>query len=104
MSLAKEISRSIELLKKHRNDEIKIISHLDADGISSAAIISKTLDREGIEHKVSITKLNKIADNIDNSELTIFTDLGSGQLPVLREVMEKDYIIIDHHIPQGERT
>ena len=102
MSLAKEISKSIELLKNHKNDEIKIISHLDADGISSGAIISKTLDREGIQNKVSIVKLSRILDAIDNSELTIFTDLGSGQLPRLKKVMEKDYIIIDHHMPQGE--
>jgi len=102
MSLAKEITKAVNLLKKHKNDEIKIISHLDADGISSAGIISKTLDREGIENKVSIVKLNKILEKIDSSELTIFTDLGSGQLPRIKKVMEKDYIVIDHHIPQGE--
>jgi len=102
MSLIKEISKAIELLKKHKNDKIKIISHLDADGISSAGIISKTLGREGIEHEVSIVKLNKILDAVDSSELTIFTDLGSGQLPRLKGAVKKDYIIIDHHIPQGK--
>ncbi|MEA1993366.1 MAG: DHH family phosphoesterase [Euryarchaeota archaeon] len=102
MNLTKEITRAVKLLKKHKNDKVHLISHLDADGISSAGIMSKTLDREAIEHEISIVKLNKIKDTLDDSELTIFTDLGSGQLPMLNKEMKKEYIIMDHHIPQGK--
>ena len=102
MSLAEEIIRAVEVLKTHKNDTVKIISHLDADGISSAGIISKTLDREGIENEVSIITLKEIGETVDDSELTIFTDLGSGQLPSLKQRIAKEYIVIDHHIPQGE--
>ncbi len=102
MGFSKEISRAAELVRKHKNDTAQIISHLDADGISAAGIISTTLDREGIENKVNIIKLKNIVDTANNEELTIFTDLGSGQLPQLNRIMEKDYIVIDHHLPQGE--
>jgi RecJ-like exonuclease len=102
MSLTAEILRAIYLVKAHKNDTVHLVSHLDADGISSAGIISKTLDREGIDHEISIVRLNQLKETVNDAELTIFTDLGSGQLPFLKKLLKKEYIVIDHHIPQGE--
>ena len=84
---------------------IKIITHNDADGMSSAIILSKALRREGILFSLSCIKdLNeKTADEFANeSYKTIFlADLGSGHLSLLKKhYSEKRLFIFDHHIPE----
>lgn len=85
--------------------EVKVISHIDADGITSAAIICKALNRAGIENSVSFVKqldentIHKLADQ--NPELVIFTDMGSGMLEhILSSGLQA--VISDHHRPRGD--
>ena len=68
---AKEIIESAE--------DIKIYSHTDCDGISSGAILSTILDRIGKKHEIEIVNLDVLEDLPIEHELTIFSDLGSGQ-------------------------
>ena len=85
--------------------EVKIVSHIDADGITSAAIICKALNRAGIENSVSFVKqldentIQELADH--NPELVIFTDLGSGMLENIIS-SELQTVISDHHRPRGD--
>jgi single-stranded-DNA-specific exonuclease len=92
-----------EYIKKH--SYALVVSHIDADGLTSAAIIGKAMEREGIEHETSFVKqldaaaLTMIADL--NPELVIFTDLGSGMLDRISS-LKLNAVISDHHQPQGE--
>jgi len=84
-------------------DDIQIISHIDADGITSASIAYKALERADKEVKVKFVKQldeNEIK-RLDPPEnrLIWFTDLGSGQLEDLKGI---DCVITDHHEPQGQ--
>ena len=83
-----------------KDSKIKIISHIDADGISAASILSLALDRLNINHDVHFTSLDGIPSS-HLADLTIFLDMGSGQIDYLMsEHKDKDIIILDHH--QGE--
>lgn len=83
--------------------EVHIVSHIDADGLSSAAIAYQALDRENIEvnyefiKQLEKEKLKEIKSK--DHDLIWFTDLGSGQLEGLKDV---NCVITDHHEPQGE--
>jgi single-stranded-DNA-specific exonuclease len=95
--------KAAELIKKHRHDSIEIVSHMDADGVCSAAIISKALDRLDIKQNVKFVRMlyREIVDELDPANLTIFTDLGSSQLQNLQvKYHNHDVIISDHHEPQ----
>ena len=62
------------------SNDIKVYSHIDCDGICSGAILSTILDRQNKEHEIEFVNLD-VLDNIElTHELTIFSDLGSGQL------------------------
>lgn len=81
------------------NDSIKIYTHIDCDGLCSGAILSQILDRLGKEHEIEWVNLNELEDLKIEHDLTIFSDLGSGQ-PVDKNANENHSIIIlDHHPP-----
>ncbi|KYC49082.1 MAG: DHHA1 domain protein [Candidatus Methanofastidiosum methylothiophilum] len=89
-----------EKILESRDSKIKIISHIDADGISSVAVLSLALDRLSINHDVHFTSLDGIPSS-QLGDLTIFLDMGSGQIDYLMDEHENnDIIILDHH--QGE--
>ena len=86
-------------------DNIHIISHIDADGLTSAAIMCKALERAGKNYSVDFIRqlTNKTLKQISDSAtgLVVFTDLGSG---MLNEITESgiDAVIADHHKPVGD--
>ena len=98
------------ILKSVGEDEtIHIVSHLDADGLSAAGIIGKSLLRlEGtfrlqIERWIDENLVNEIA--AEKHPLTIFTDLGSGYLDLLNKKLSSNRVLIlDHHQPTGEAS
>lgn len=100
------LSSAKDIVGKH--DFIQVYSHYDADGVSSAAIIAKTLMRAGKEFRVTLfTTLNDYnMDVIRNtkSECIIITDLGASYIDQL-DKMDCDIIVLDHHtiISQAER-
>ena len=83
--------------------EITIISHIDADGIASEAILSQAIRRLGIPvRSVFVRQIEPLTmpQVPSDTSLKIFTDLGAGQQNLLfeRGLTEKEVIIIDHHV------
>jgi RecJ-like exonuclease len=76
---------------------------MDADGVCSAAIISKALDRLNVKHYVKFVHMlyQDVVEQLEPADLTIFTDLGSSQIQNIREKFGgNDAIIADHHEPE----
>jgi RecJ-like exonuclease len=92
-----------------RKTTIRIVSHLDADGISAISVVIKALHLDGRNYVASIVpqldraELEKIAKEPYN--IFIFTDLGSGNLSDIEELFkERTVFILDHHKPKKETT
>ncbi len=79
---------------------VKIVTHIDTDGITGGAIASEALARAGIEHEVVFTK--KLDETLlleikrAGTPLVWFVDLGAG---VLHAMHGLDAVITDHHVP-----
>ncbi|MGQ9788678.1 MAG: DHHA1 domain-containing protein [Candidatus Hadarchaeaceae archaeon] len=94
--------KAAELIRKHRHNTVEIISHMDSDGISAAALLSEALDRLAIKHNVRFVRMlyRDVVEGLDPADLTIFTDLGSSQLENLgKKFWGHSVIIADHHDP-----
>jgi len=104
-TLCKKVSDLI--LSFPKSSRIRVVSHYDADGISSAAIICKALYRDGYDFHASIMRnpFNKGLERLskEQNELIIFCDMGSGQIEAI-EKMQCKSIIIDHHQYLKEKT
>lgn len=89
------------VLKKQ--DEVLIVTHIDADGITSGSIAYRALERAGVEPDILFVKQldpSTVEEVADRNKFVWFTDLGSGQLDLI--MGEKiECIISDHHVPQG---
>lgn len=79
------------------SEDIKIYSHIDCDGITAGAILSTLLDRLGKEHEMEFVQLDKLDDIKLENELTIFSDLGSGQKVDELSTSSSKILILDHH-------
>lgn len=96
-------SKCAEKIKQHSC--VHVVSHIDADGLTSAGIICSALERCGVEYSTRFVKqlddatISELADQ--NHELVIFTDLGSGMLESI-ESSGINAIVSDHHQPRGE--
>ena len=94
-----------EQIKNNRN--ISVVTHIDCDGLTSGAIITKALIRAGAKISVHTTKeMNStIIKNLqsDSHDFHIITDLGGGFAKQIGEALGQNWFIIDHHeIPQEE--
>ncbi|MEK6826369.1 MAG: DHH family phosphoesterase [Nanoarchaeota archaeon] len=103
-----EIKKDANELKKHNTELIKVISHLDADGLSSSAIITRALTRGGF--KFSLATVRQLDDFLfdelsrENFSTLIFLDLGSGSIKQIEERFKNRTIyILDHHKPQDHK-
>ena len=101
-----KIKKASEKIKNF-DKEVLIVSHIDTDGICSAAIMASILIE--LEKDFQITFIKEINEEnvqqiIDKgNELIIFTDIGSGYLDVLSKI-NADIIILDHHETVGKET
>ncbi|NVM34174.1 MAG: DHH family phosphoesterase [Candidatus Lokiarchaeota archaeon] len=98
---------------KEKNSSIHIYTHLDADGLSSGAILGKALFRENIPFQITVLRqlekeeITKISENIKEfKNFLFFSDFGSGQYLELQSqlILKENYnsfIILDHHLPQN---
>ena len=96
--LSKKAADNISSLPK--NTRVRVISHYDADGITSAGIICKALYRNGYDFHASLMR-NPFTRGLERvkkeeNKIIIFTDMGSGQIETLEQFNCK-IIIIDHH-------
>ena len=92
----KKFSR--EFLEKTEKKHIFVISHYDTDGISSAAIISKALQRLDKEFSIKIIKQleKETIESLPQDKVLIFLDSGSGSLDYLKN-LNTEIFILDHH-------
>jgi len=95
------IKLSTEFLEVTKGKSIRIISHYDTDGITSAAIITKTLRR--LDKKFSLRIVKGLDKKILNEELKrnsreilLFVDLASNNLDYFQN-LENPIFILDHH-------
>ncbi len=96
-NMNKSFSKAQQMLNSA--EDIKIYSHNDCDGISAGAIISSILDRLDKEHEIEFISLDKLEDLKINNELTIFSDLGSGQGIDKLSTSSSQILVLDHHPP-----
>jgi len=86
-----------QIIKKCK--DIHIVTHIDADGITSGSIAYKTLERLNKDFSIEFVKqldekvLEKIKDQ--NHELVWFTDLGSS---ITTNSPGINKVVTDHHI------
>ncbi len=101
--MVQRAKRCADEIRKHK--EVQLVSHIDADGISSGAIMASAMERAGIEYEMLFVKqldehiIKGLADA--NPELVIFTDLGSGQIEHITS-NGLHAVVADHHRPQGD--
>jgi RecJ-like exonuclease len=104
MSFAQEVERASKICKSlFREHPVRVVSHNDADGLASASIMAKALLREGIKFTLKvITGLTpQTLTDLNVGGVTVFTDIGSGQLSLLKPHFEESYIVVlDHHQPE----
>ncbi len=93
-------AKQLKLVSK--NEIIRIISHLDADGLSSAAILIKALSRDG--RRYSLSTVHQLDETVvkqlvkEPYNCIFFTDLGSGQFSLIKKYLAtKKIFILDHH-------
>lgn len=85
-----------------KEKKVRVLTQFDADGITSAAILTKALMREGSNFELHILKQltsDEIAKlKVSDQDVLILADFGSGQLEMLADVIEKTQVIVlDHH-------
>lgn len=92
---AEAISRSIL-----RCDRMRVISHNDADGITSAGLVCNALKRAGIPFHATL--VNRLDESVVESIVgpVVFCDMGSGK-PDLIARIKGDVFVLDHHKPVG---
>lgn len=92
----RSIINQLETVSKQK--PLKVISHFDADGITSAAIFSRALHRWGKPFSLQIVKGldEEFIKSLPDTHALIFLDLASGSLNYLAE-KKTDVFIFDHH-------
>ena len=89
---------SDKFLEQTSDKKIQIISHFDTDGITSAAILTKTLERLEKHFSTKIVKAldQREIDCLPENNAILILDLGSGSIEQLGKT-NKQIFIIDHH-------
>ena len=105
-----DIKKAADAFRAVPKDKIiRVISHLDADGISSASLIVKLLNNESRKYSLSIVQQIK-PDMLEALarepyDVFIFTDLGSGALSLIEQKFEgKKVFVLDHHEPEKKEV
>jgi len=79
---------------------MRVISHNDADGITSAGLICSALLRAGIPFQATL--LNRLDESVISGleGPVVFCDMGSGK-PELISRVKGECFVLDHHRPVG---
>ena len=92
-------------------DSVVLASHIDADGLTSAAIAATALERAGIQFETVFSKQLDEAEiaaiAATDHDTALFTDFGSGQLDIITDYEAAgDFtpVIADHHQPADATT
>jgi RecJ-like exonuclease len=103
MDFTEDINIATTIIKNA--DAVTLISHVDADGIASEAIVAQAISRLDIPiTPIFVRQLeSRTMQYVPNDDtLKIFTDLGAGQQSLMEEVglSSDNVLILDHHINQ----
>jgi len=84
------------------NEPVRIVGHLDCDGITASSILIKAFYRENIKFVYSSNRqLNEktiIELKKEHYKIIFFADFGSNLLDIINEELnEKKIFILDHH-------
>ncbi|WP_132059282.1 single-stranded-DNA-specific exonuclease RecJ [Halorussus amylolyticus] len=92
-------------------DDVLLASHIDADGLTSAAVAASALERAGIPFETVFSKQldaeEVAAIAATDYDTVLFTDFGSGQLDIIADhEVAGDFtpVIADHHQPADADT
>ncbi|MBS3097976.1 DHH family phosphoesterase [Candidatus Woesearchaeota archaeon] len=88
-----------------KKETIRLVSHLDADGIAAISIMIRALNLDNRKYSISIVQqLNKnVIEELSKEAYNyfVFTDLGSGQLSFIKKILnDRKVFILDHHQPE----
>ena len=106
-SKLRELLKRANKLKSYlkSESEVLVVSHIDADGITSAAIALQTLERMGIDCKYVFLKqldAKSFEKILNENRFTLFVDLGSGYISeIIRRRIRA--AVIDHHYPELDK-
>ncbi len=105
------VAEAAAYLVEHTRAEypVKLVSHVDSDGLTAASILAKALKRLGVGFQI------RVILQVDEESLTdalagastfiVFTDLGSGSLSLIKEIVgTRRAMILDHHQPLGSES
>jgi len=85
-------------------EDVLIVSHLDADGLSAGSIMLQALLRSGASPQLRIVKQldEEVIKEVSQfkSRFVIFTDMGSGQKSLLKKIEGRTLVVVDHHQPE----
>ncbi len=99
----RDLSKAADALRDART--VRVVTHIDADGITAGAIADRTLERLGKDYTVDFEKkiTDEVVASINSSpeDLVWVCDLGSGYLS---EFDREGLIITDHHVPDPRRS
>jgi len=90
--LEKKLRDAISILED--DEKFRIITHYDADGISSAAVLARTLMR--YQKGFHTTFEDSFPEKIPEGYPIIFTDIGNSYLARIAE-LDEPVIVLDHH-------
>ncbi len=98
-------NKAVSIFNKHIEQDsfIRLVTHNDADGLSSGGIMASVAIRRKARFKISSEK--KLDDKLiarlveEKPDLVIFSDFGSGYLDIIAESLKQDVIVLDHHLP-----
>src|SRR5947209_6543641 len=103
---AKEAAQAIKSAVS-RNASLLLISHFDADGLSAGSITLASVSRLGTSAHLRIVEnmTDPVLEEIAKieSDLVVFSDIGSGYIPSISKILQdKEIVIADHHQSVGE--
>ncbi|MDG6925955.1 MAG: DHH family phosphoesterase [Nitrososphaerota archaeon] len=100
LARASDLSRVVSRFRRE-GKRILVVTHIDADGLSSGSLAFHSIARSG-----AIVSVRAIPDldmraieslRADRFDLYVFTDLGSGLLPELQKAFGENFLVVDHH-------
>ncbi|MEM4245115.1 MAG: DHH family phosphoesterase [Candidatus Nanoarchaeia archaeon] len=99
------VKTSVEAFRKLEKKPVRIVSHLDSDGLASCSILIRAFEREGIPFSISIVRQldSSVLDELSREDYKVyfFTDLGSGALSLIQEKLPmRTVFVLDHHKPE----